>query len=247
MKGILLLNKPIGLTPLQALEEYKRKHSKMERVPMSYAGRLDPMAEGLLLVVYGDALKQKKAYMNLDKEYAAEFLFGISSDTYDILGIIQESHNSFPEKTEILNALKKLEGMRHIHLPPYSSYRIKGKALFSWAREKKLNHITIPKKKMAVYEISSIRIGKISGNVLKNRVGKKITRVSGDFRQDAALRSWEKVRKREFVVAKATIQCSSGTYIRSLANLIGKKIGTGAILLSLTRTKIGKYRLKGLT
>ena len=247
MKRIILINKPVGITPREAIMRYKEKYPEAKNFSMTYAGRLDPMAEGLLLVLSGSAIKKKEYYMNLDKEYAAEFLFGISSDTYDTLGVIQESHNFSPGKTEILNALKTLKGTRNIHLPPYSSYRISGKALFSWAREKKLNDITIPKKRMVIYKVSSIRIGKISGSVLKNRVRRKIARVSGDFRQDAALRSWEKVKKREFIVAEATIRCSSGTYIRSLANLIGEKTGTGAILLSLARTKIGRYRLKRFT
>lgn len=243
MKEIILIEKPAGMTPLEAIRRYKKRHPETSDVPMTYAGRLDPMAEGLLLVLSGNAIGKKKKYMDLDKEYVAEFVFGISSDTCDALGIVRESQNPLPEKSSVLDALRALEGTRRIPLPPYSSYRVDGKPLFFWARERKLNLIAIPKKEMTVYGISSIRIGSVSGSVLKNRARKRIARISGDFRQGAALKSWGNLKKRKFVSARATIRCSSGTYVRSLANIVGKKTKTGAILFSLKRTKIGKFML----
>lgn len=243
MENIILINKPVGLTPLEAIQKYKKTHPKMADVPMTYAGRLDPMAEGLLLVLSGNAIKKKKEYMNLDKEYVAEFLFGISSDTYDALGIVRERNKPTPKQEDIKNEIQKLEGMHAIPLPPYSSYRMKGHPLFWWARKKKLKKIVIPKKEMTVYSAKLLSMRSAEGVDVRKKAIKKIGLVSGDFRQESIEKSWKKTKEKKYIIAKVKIKCSSGTYIRSLAHLLGKTTGTGAILFSLKRTKIGKYSI----
>ena len=92
MKKLLVLNKREGETPLEALENWRLKHKKYKDVKMTYAGRLDPMASGLLVILAGEETKNKEKYLGLDKEYEFEVLFGFSTDTYDILGKIQHSH-----------------------------------------------------------------------------------------------------------------------------------------------------------
>ena len=60
MKKILTLYKKLGETPLECLNRFKKAHSEYEKIPMTYAGRLDPMAEGVLLVLAGDKAKKKR-------------------------------------------------------------------------------------------------------------------------------------------------------------------------------------------
>src|SRR3989344_5610173 len=62
MKKIILIHKKEGETPLEALEDFRRKNKKYKNVKMTYAGRLDPMASGLLLVLAGEEVKKKEKY-----------------------------------------------------------------------------------------------------------------------------------------------------------------------------------------
>ena len=88
MNTIILINKPISLTPLQAIRRLQSLHPELEGEKIGYAGRLDPMAEGLLLLLVSDENKKRKEYERLPKTYEFEVLLGIETDSYDVLGII---------------------------------------------------------------------------------------------------------------------------------------------------------------
>ena len=146
MKKVLELYKPIGKTPLQTIEEYKIKHPELTGIKLAYAGRLDPMAEGLLLVLVGDECKKRKEYEKLPKTYEFEVLFGISTDTFDVMGKIVKISKIIPQedllhgsgeyqKSKINELIKKYQGKMLQEYPPYSSPRVNGKPLFWWARE----------------------------------------------------------------------------------------------------------------
>ena len=92
MKKIILLNKKEGETPLEALDRFRMANPKYKDEKMTYAGRLDPMASGVLLVLVGEEIKQKDKYLALNKEYEFEILFGFATDTYDILGKVVHSN-----------------------------------------------------------------------------------------------------------------------------------------------------------
>ena len=82
----VILDKSVGQTPLACLEEWRRAAGVAVSVPLTYAGRLDPMASGKLLILIGEECKQKDSYLNLDKVYNFSALLGIESDTHDVLG-----------------------------------------------------------------------------------------------------------------------------------------------------------------
>ncbi|MBU4536810.1 hypothetical protein KJ603_02105, partial [Patescibacteria group bacterium] len=90
MKKILKLYKRISETPLESIQQWKKENPEYIDEKMTYAGRLDPMAEGELLVLVGEECKKKEEYLRLDKEYEVDILFGFETDSYDILGIIQK-------------------------------------------------------------------------------------------------------------------------------------------------------------
>jgi tRNA U55 pseudouridine synthase TruB len=94
---ILKIYKNLGETPLECLYRFKADHPVYQETKMTYLGRLDPMAEGLLLVLAGNT-RDKEKYLSLDKTYEFEVLWGFESDTYDILGKIS-THNT-PQKLE---------------------------------------------------------------------------------------------------------------------------------------------------
>jgi len=265
MKKVLELYKPIGKTPLQTIEEYKIKHPELTGIKLAYAGRLDPMAEGLLLVLVGDECKKRKEYEKLPKTYEFEVLFGISTDTFDVMGKIVKISKIIPQedllhgsgeyqKSKINELIKKYQGKMLQEYPPYSSPRVNGKPLFWWAREKRLDEIKIPKKEITIYELLALRSFneggrfmneyQMSAEQLLKTVHERIEKVEGEFRQKEILEIWDKKLKDRdfrFSVFSFKITCSSGTYVRSIANKMGEDLKVGAIAFSIKRTKIGKF------
>ena len=88
---VLKLYKDLGETPLECVERFKSDNPEYKDLPMTYAVMLDPMAEGLLIVLVGEECKKKDEYLGLSKEYVFEVLFGFMTDTYDLLGLPKTS------------------------------------------------------------------------------------------------------------------------------------------------------------
>ena len=249
MKRILNIYKKAGETPLEAINRFRANNPEYQSVKITYAGRLDPLAEGVLILLTGEAVHEKEKYLKLDKEYEAEIILGFETDTYDILGLPKKNKKieNF-KKEELAESLKIFIGTSKMPFPPYSSYKIKGKPLFQWAREGKIKEIEIPKKEREIYEIKILRLRKINWKNLFAQINKKIQKVKGDFRQEKILRQWGKILKNkadtEFQTAKIKIKCSSGTYIRSIAHKLGKDLKAGAVLLNLKRIRVGKFNIE---
>ena len=87
MKNRYVIWKKWGETPLEALERLRVHLGIAKDIPMTYAGRLDPAVEGLLVILVGDECKKKDNYTKLRKTYSAEILIGVATDSYDLLGI----------------------------------------------------------------------------------------------------------------------------------------------------------------
>ncbi|MCR4334192.1 MAG: hypothetical protein NUV47_00440 [Patescibacteria group bacterium] len=246
MLNVLNLHKEIGETPLECINRFKKENPEYENVKMSYAGRLDPVAEGVLLVLVGEENKNRKIYLNYKKEYVFEILFGIRTDTYDILGKIIDDKDvqyDFEQiKPNIKKLLLELKGIILQKYPPYSSKTVNGKSLFQWSREGKINEIKIPEREVEIYKISLISFSKVTKEKLKNLILQKISLVKGDFRQKEIIKLWNKFfenTKREyFDVAEVKVFCSSGTYVRSIANSLGEKIKVPSLALKIVRTKL---------
>lgn len=243
---VLVVNKPQGMTPLQLVEEFKKTHTKYTGETISYAGRLDPMAEGAMILLIGETNKDRRRYERMPKKYEFDVLFGVATDTYDDLGMIVkfESHSTKATRgKEIIKYLDKLKGKHMQKYPPYSSARVRGKPLFWWARQGRLSEIEIPAKSVVITSIKLKGLKTISSNNLKNLIVKRIKRVHGDFRQKEILETWDrffrKTSKNEFQIASVKISCSSGAYVRSIANDLGEALGVGAIAIRIRRIKIG--------
>ncbi len=240
----ILFYKHLGETPLQALDRLRVEQSQYKDVPLTYAGRLDPMAEGLLVVLAGEECKNKDTYLGLDKDYEATILFGFETDTYDILGKVLTHTPTIPDFTRVTEAIDALIGKAQQTFPPYSSKPVQGKPLFAWAREDKLDEIEMPSKEVEIYSANIMDTKIISALDLQNQIIEKIAKVSGDFRQAEITALWKKMLdsgEGVYLTITVHIACSSGTYIRGLAHELGKKLGSGASLLGLKRTKVGQY------
>ncbi len=237
--------KKAGEHPLDLLKKIKKQYPALADKKIAYAGRLDPLAEGVVLFVVGEELKNFESYLKLDKEYEAKIVFGFSTDTYDILGISKKGEEKKPDVSEVIKTLERFEGDFEFTFPPFSGYKIKKKPLFWWALQNRLSEVKMPQKKVQIYSIEMLESGFIKKEKLERDILKKIKAVKGNFRQDEITKNWEKIfeeeKRKEFLFLKARIACSSGCYIRSIADEIGKETKLGAALLHLKRNKVGNY------
>ena len=257
---VLTWKKP-GETPLEALTALRTQHPAWATLPMAYAGRLDPLAQGWLLVLLGETCKEKEGYLSLDKEYEFGVVLGMSSDTQDILGITEMATQTPPPSCETLSPqlapiLHALLGPQRMPYPVFSSRTVAGKPLFLWALEERLDEITIPRRELEIYRLEYMRGEQIGKSELWSEVHRRIGEVSPiedpqkalgrDFRRREVLQRWTDNLAGLPEDYQATLlyfrcQCSSGTYMRSLAQLIGEGLGYGGLAWSITRTAMGEW------
>lgn len=253
MQKIISVYKPVGLTPLQVIKKLRIKMPELTKEKIGYAGRLDPLAHGVMLLMVGDETKNRDKYLNLSKIYEFELLFGLQTDTYDLLGYLKEIKlKPVPSNVKLIvnTFVNSHTGKQMQSYPPYSSKPVMGKPLFWWARNNKLDEIEIPKREIDIYEFSCLSTGEIAQEELKQQVKQALSSVHGDFRQESILKRWKDFfllktnQNRKFISARFRIHCSSGTYVRELVNLLGKEIGCGAVTLDILRTKVGDFTIK---
>ncbi len=249
MAEILNLYKPLGITPKQAIDRYRSLHPEYKDVKMGYAGRLDPMAEGVLPVLVGEATKHMEEYIGEDKEYIATILFGIATDSFDVLGIpIHADKVPHIEEKDIQSALAALHGTARLPIPLFSAYRVKGKPLFWWAKRDRLDEVPQPMQDVDIYEAELEEAETITGKQLLGDVLERVDMVKGDFRQEEIMSAWQKMigehNKDEYPLARVRIACSTGTYVRSIAQRLGEELHTKALLHHLVRTQVGKHRIE---
>ncbi|MEK7448319.1 MAG: tRNA pseudouridine(55) synthase TruB [Planctomycetota bacterium] len=201
MSGILIINKPAGLTSHDVID-ILRQVSGVRRI--GHTGTLDPMATGVLVTCLEQATRIIE-FIPDDKEYQAVLQLGTTSDTLDRTGKIlsHQPVNHISElqiKTEVAELIGSLK-----QVPPmFSAIKIKGRRLYELARAGQ--SIPRPARTVEIYDL-------------------KITAINLPF-------------------VHLKIHCSSGTYIRSLAETVGEKLGCGALLFDLTRTRVGPFGLE---
>ncbi len=251
MSKYLLINKPIGITPLQAIEDFKKSNPLFSQSTLGFAGRLDPMADGLLLVLIDEENKKRREYEALSKKYTFSVLFGIRTDTYDRLGIMEKvtPHFSTDEiKKHLPTLLQTVPQMKSQTFPPFSSKTVLGKPLYWWARQNKLDEITLPSKPIVISSFSLEKIETLTSLEIGENSISIIEKIKGDFRQDETIIQWKNFIKKyhnsSFPLVTFSITCSSGTYVRGIAHEMGESIGCGAIAHTITRTAIGSYVLE---
>ncbi len=256
MKPYIVLKKEIGQTPLDVLKSHKRTHPELENVPLAYAGRLDPMASGKLLILQGEDCKVQEKYHNLDKEYEFEVLFGVGSDSGDVLGLLERVQEREISSTAISHALNDLVGSIELPYPHFSSKTVKGKPLHTWKIEGRIDEITVPTKHSTIYALKLLRTEVKTAQEVYEYASQKIETIpkvtderkalGNDFRREDIRASWKNFlqhaqKEQKFTVATLRCVCSSGTYMRTLAGVIAAKLGTKGLAYSIHRTEIGKY------
>ncbi len=201
-EGILIINKPSGITSHDVVEAIRRRF-KMKRV--GHAGTLDPMATGVLMVLLGRYTKLFNSFASFDKAYSATMILGLNTDTADIQG--KETARASiagitPEKIE--KVFNEFVGEIDQVPPMYSAVKVKGRKLYELARkgiqvEREARRIKINK-----LEIVQINLPEV----------------------------------------KFYLECSKGTYVRQLAEDIGKRLGCGGCISQIERTQVGSFNIK---
>ena len=235
-----LLYKKIGETPLECMN---RNYGECLR-PLSYAGRLDPMAEGLVLILEGDECRDREKFLSMDKKYIYEGIVGVSTDSLDLLGRIKKI-SDVDVDVNIKSSIESLRGRISMFYPMFSSKIIAGKSLFELVRSGKsvktpMNKINILKHKYISHEF-------VKGKDIALRAINNVSLVKGDFRQKDILKDWEDFLRNNgedtFIKFRAEIHSTSGTYVRSIVEEIGKKIKKPTVTFSIVRTGVGEWEL----
>ena len=201
ISGVLLLDKPIGITSNKALQITKRLFNASKA---GHTGTLDPLATGLLPICFGEATKFSSALLGADKTYTATLKLGYISSTGDADGEISVAGDVNLTSQQIELALQSLTGEIMQTPSMYSALKHQGKPLYSYARkgieiERKPREITIYDLQVVAFEENNMDI---------------------------------------------MVKCSTGTYIRTLAEDLGKILGCGgAYVTSLNRNEIGNLNL----
>jgi tRNA pseudouridine55 synthase len=237
---VLKLNKNIGETPLECIQRFTADNPEYKNEKMTYAGRLDPLASGLLLVLSGEECKNKEKYLGLDKEYELTILFGFKTDSMDLLGLIEDSREGSMEKlghykkADFEKILEKFEKSFSQKYPKYSSPVICGK-----------KPEDIPEKEVSIKKIIFQSFGLISKKYLWDMALKNIFLVKGNFRQNMIWAKWEKTLEyftdKNLPTLTIRVSCTSGTYMRALAQAVGEEVGLPALALKIRRLKIGSF------
>ena len=205
--GFININKAAGMTSHDAVNKIRRIFNTKK---VGHGGTLDPFATGVLPVAIGKATRFIEYLFDSDKEYRAEIIFGVETDTGDITGKIVNSVNEIkiPSLEEVKGVLKELTGIIDQTPPKYSAIKINGRKAYELAR-KNIN-FEIPTRQVEIKRLQAVELAE---NVLTIEV-----------------------------------ECSKGTYIRSLAVDIGKRLNLPAVLRRLERTRAGNFFInKSLT
>ncbi|MCK9283509.1 MAG: tRNA pseudouridine(55) synthase TruB [Rhodocyclaceae bacterium] len=130
--GVLLLDKPQGLTSNAALQKARWLFNAAKG---GHTGTLDPMATGLLPLCFGEATKFSSELLDADKVYRATFRFGITTDTADAEGTVLETRPVDIDETRLRSALEGFVGCIEQIPPMYSALKRDGKPLYEYARQ----------------------------------------------------------------------------------------------------------------
>ncbi len=203
MFGLLLLNKPEGITSFGAVARIKRIAGEKR---VGHTGTLDPMATGVLPILIGRATVLSQYLIEADKSYTAKIKLGIATDSYDITGNVISKKEVTVTNCDIVSVLDGFKGKQQQIPPMFSAIRQNGVRMYELARRGE--KVDIPAREIEVFELT------------------QTSPISAD---------------NEFDIDTTV---SKGTYIRSICRDIGERLGCGAALTALCRTKTAGFDLK---
>lgn len=204
LDGVLLLDKPIGPSSSRVLGHVKHLFSA---VKAGHGGTLDPMASGLLPILFGEATKYASEGLTADKTYVAEIYLGSRTSTGDAEGeVIEQSEVKPVDAVRLHEVINGFAGKQRQTPPMFSAVKKDGRALYSYAR--KGEEVEREAREIVIHEIGLLAA--------------------------------------DWPVLTVRILCSKGTYVRVLAEDIGKALGMPAHLKALRRTAVGALGAKDM-
>ncbi len=215
-ENILLIDKSKGLTSFGVVARVRRI---LEVKKAGHAGTLDPLATGLMVIGVGPGTKTLTSLVKLDKEYVAEILIGQRRSTGDMEGEVLEEMevSSLISLDTIASALNSLLGDIVLPVSAYSAIKVDGVPMYKRARaaEKKGEQAEgVPERAMRVDEAEIL----VNDSIIYD--------------------------SKQFQLVTVRFAVGSGTYIRSLAEELGRRLGYPATLFNLRRTKVGEFRIE---
>jgi tRNA pseudouridine55 synthase len=205
LDGVLLLDKPEGLSSNHALQRARRA---LDAAKAGHTGTLDPFATGLLVCCLGKGTKLCGVMLDADKGYRATLRFGEETDSGDLTGnIVARAPDGFAGVTEtaLRDVLTRFRGAITQVPPMYSALKRDGKPLYEYAR-------------------AGVEVEREPRQVTIHRID---------------------LLSCDGMTAVIDISCSKGTYVRTLAQDIGRALGCHAHLAALRRTRVGPFSLDG--
>ena len=202
--GILLLDKPSGITSNDIMQRVKRLYDARK---VGHTGSLDKTATGLLPLCFGDATKFSGYLLDADKHYQARCSLGVETTTGDAAGeVVKEMPIPKLNQIQIDKVLKEFRGDIQQIPPMYSALKHKGQRLYKLAYQG--IEVERPARPVTIHQLTLLSQDK------------------NCFEID--------------------VRCSKGTYIRTLAEDIGKRLGCGAHISSLRRLGVGPFSEKSM-
>lgn len=147
MKGLLLIDKPVGISSFDII---RRLRSVTHEKKIGHAGTLDPLASGLMILLFGSATKQAATFSGLDKRYLAWVRLGITSTTGDDEGEKKPISLKQPDQAELEMALAQLTGQILQTPSAYSAIKIGG--LEAYKRVRAGENVEMPERSVTIHE-----------------------------------------------------------------------------------------------
>jgi tRNA pseudouridine55 synthase len=213
---VLTIYKRRGWTSNDVVQ--KLKHS-CGFAKVGHAGTLDPLAEGVLLVLTDADTKRQSEFMDLPKEYLVKVAFGYESDSHDLGTPVRLGSKAVADnltREALAGVLEAYVGKTRQQVPVYSAVHVAGQRLYKVARTNAASVLSPPYKAVEIYALTIC-----------------------SFAHNEQLCYPE--LSAPCTVAEFRVSCGKGTYIRALVRDVGIQLGCGAVVVALTRTKVGEF------
>lgn len=250
---ITLAWKPYGITSNDFAYQQK---TYLQVDKLCYAGRLDPMAQGQMLLLCDEKVKDMDLYLSHDKSYTFDMIFGLSTDSLDPYGKISSYCQVNPtDKGRIMNRLPKfIESYTEQIYPMKSSYVIRHHGVRKplwWYYDQNIvvPHEQVPKKKVSIYSYNIYTIDAVPSSEVVDTMKKRMKKVTNpktmkDLHLEDVESQYNSISDVMWIKATMALSVSSGFYIRQFCHDFGKYISIPCVAMDITRTNIFKVSNK---
>lgn len=204
-----------------------------------FAGRLDPMAHGLVIVLTDEDVKNSDKYMYSGyKKYKFEFIVGFKTDSGDLLGLINNSNNTSNDIINIINCTLNYNKQYNQKYHLFSSFLVNKKPLW-WYGINNLK-VNLPEKQVNISDIDFLNTYKMTSNQIHDYIKNQLKYIPDNkYRKEKILKNYEDYfdnNNIEYDILEFDITVSSGFYIRQFVQDIGDKLN-----IHLTTKSIYRY------